>query len=189
MTDPPNGPKAEILAILDEDRIASVATLRPDGWPQATMVGYVHDDLSLYFSVARASQKAANIRHDPRVSVAVGHDRQDRIRGLSMAGHAHEVEDVAEIRRLNALIARRYPEQAVFAPREAQAVVIRFQPRIVSLIDLTKGPGAPLLFEVVTETHVESLDADRAGHLLHEPAPAGLVRPVPRVAGLDGPPI
>jgi hypothetical protein len=32
--------KGRILALLGEHRIMTIATLRPDGWPQATTVGY-----------------------------------------------------------------------------------------------------------------------------------------------------
>jgi hypothetical protein len=32
--------KTKILALLDQHRIMTIATLRPDGWPQATTGGY-----------------------------------------------------------------------------------------------------------------------------------------------------
>jgi hypothetical protein len=32
-----------ILDLLEQHRIMTVATIRPDGWPQATTVGYVHE--------------------------------------------------------------------------------------------------------------------------------------------------
>jgi general stress protein 26 len=153
-------PKSRILEILEENRILTVATLRPDGWPQATVVGYVHDDLMIYFAVGRNSQKLANIRRDPRVSIAVGKDSADHIRGLSMAARAIEVTDFDEVGRLNALIWRRYPEQGVFAPREASSAVIRAAPKIISLIDLPKGPGEPELFEVASETTVHRVSRD-----------------------------
>jgi PPOX class probable F420-dependent enzyme len=140
--------KARILDLLDDNRIMSIATVRPDGWPQVTIVGYIHDDLTIYCAVARNSQKLANIRRDPRVSIAVGQDDRDRIRGLSMAARASEVDDFDEIRRLNALIGVRYPEQAVFAPREVSSVVVRLNPEIVSVVDLEKGPGLPELAQV-----------------------------------------
>ncbi len=44
--------KALILRVLDEHRV-TLATNRPDGWPQATMVGYVNDGYLLYCFVAR----------------------------------------------------------------------------------------------------------------------------------------
>jgi hypothetical protein len=33
--------KRQVLKLLAEHRIMTVATNRPDGWPQATTVGYV----------------------------------------------------------------------------------------------------------------------------------------------------
>jgi hypothetical protein len=38
--------KRKILTLLDQHRIMTVATLRPDGWPQATTVGYVNEGLT-----------------------------------------------------------------------------------------------------------------------------------------------
>ena len=38
--------KQKILTILNQNRIMTVATLRPDGWPQATTVGYANEGLT-----------------------------------------------------------------------------------------------------------------------------------------------
>jgi len=35
--------RQKIQAILDHHRNMTIATLRPDGWPQATTVGYAND--------------------------------------------------------------------------------------------------------------------------------------------------
>jgi nitroimidazol reductase NimA-like FMN-containing flavoprotein (pyridoxamine 5'-phosphate oxidase superfamily) len=145
-------PKARILELLGESRIMTVATLRPDGWPQATVVGYAHDDLTLYFVVARTSQKLANIQREPRISIALGHQTPDRLRGLSMAAHAAEVIDLAEIEHLNQLMLERYPEQVVFSPREASTAVLRATPVVISIIDLPQGPGEPDLIRMQDET-------------------------------------
>ena len=40
--------RKKILTILDQHRIMTIATLRPDGWPQATTVGYANEGLTLY---------------------------------------------------------------------------------------------------------------------------------------------
>lgn len=40
--------KGKILTLLEQHRIMTIATLRPDGWPQATTVGYAHDGVTLY---------------------------------------------------------------------------------------------------------------------------------------------
>ncbi|CAN5677740.1 pyridoxamine 5'-phosphate oxidase family protein [soil metagenome] len=146
--------KAKILAILEENRIMSIATARSDGWPHVTMVGFVHDDLALYFVVARDSQKFTNIARDPRVSIAVGHDQSAHIRGLSIAARAAEVLDIQEVLRLNASVRERYPEHAVFAPREALSAVMRATPSLISVIDMSKGPGHPELVTVSNQTSV-----------------------------------
>ena len=63
-----------ILALLDEHRIMTIATLRPDGWPQATTVGYVNEGLILYFLCGLDSQKAKNLARDDRISLTIDHD-------------------------------------------------------------------------------------------------------------------
>jgi general stress protein 26 len=155
-------PKSKILELLDENRLMTVATIRRDGWPQATMVGYMHDDLTLYFTVARVSQKLSNIQRDPRISIALGHDEPNRLRGLSMAAHAAEITDCAQIDHLNRTIVNRYPEQRIFFPRDVSVAVIRATPTFVSIIDLAKGPGEPELFQLSSETtviHVKNKEA------------------------------
>ncbi|MCI3179247.1 pyridoxamine 5'-phosphate oxidase [Caulobacter sp. CCUG 60055] len=126
--------------MLDAHRLMCLATLRPDGWPQNTMVGYVNQATTLYFVVSRTSQKLANIQHDPRVSIAIGTggDQSPR-RGLSMAAHAAEIVDLAEIRHLNDLIHSRYPEASLFAPPASSVAVMRATPAIVSLIEMRDG--------------------------------------------------
>ena len=87
--------KQKILGLLDGHRIMIIATLRPDGWPQATTVGYVYEDLTLWFLCGLESQKAKNLALDNRVSITIDHDTPDTmsITGLSMAARAHRVSD------------------------------------------------------------------------------------------------
>ncbi len=94
--------KQKILALLEAHRIMTIATLRPDGWPQATTVGYVNEDLTLWFLCGLESQKATNLAHDSRVSITIDHDTPDimSIKGLSMAARAHRVRDLAEAEKV-----------------------------------------------------------------------------------------
>ena len=59
--------RQKILALLDQHRIMTIATLRLDGWPLATTVGYANEGLTLYFLCGPESQKAANLARDERV--------------------------------------------------------------------------------------------------------------------------
>jgi nitroimidazol reductase NimA-like FMN-containing flavoprotein (pyridoxamine 5'-phosphate oxidase superfamily) len=51
------GIRKEILTVLDQHRVLTIATLRPDGWPQATTVVYANDGLTIYFDAIRAARK------------------------------------------------------------------------------------------------------------------------------------
>jgi nitroimidazol reductase NimA-like FMN-containing flavoprotein (pyridoxamine 5'-phosphate oxidase superfamily) len=84
--------KAKILSLLDRHRIMTLATLRPDGWPQATTVGYVNDGLTLYFLCGLHSQS---------VSLMIDHDADQvmEITGLSMAARVQAVADQREAER------------------------------------------------------------------------------------------
>jgi nitroimidazol reductase NimA-like FMN-containing flavoprotein (pyridoxamine 5'-phosphate oxidase superfamily) len=132
------------IEMLDEHRLMTIATVRPDGWPQATMVSYVNDGLLIYFLISRASQKFANIRADQRVSIAIGRDFDDpaQIQGLSMAALASEVTDADQRRKAYRLLLDRHPEFARFAePDLTKAAIMRAACRIATLIDYRDGFG------------------------------------------------
>lgn len=136
--------RRKILALLDEHRIMTVATLRPDGWPQVTTVGYVSEDLTLYFLCARDSQKAQNLARDDRVSLTIDHDVPTplAITGLSMAAHARPVAEPAEVNRFLQKLAAKYPEYASLPmPSLDDIRVFRVTPTVISVLDYSKGFG------------------------------------------------
>jgi nitroimidazol reductase NimA-like FMN-containing flavoprotein (pyridoxamine 5'-phosphate oxidase superfamily) len=138
--------RKKILTLLDRHRIMTLATLRPDGWPQATTVGYVNEGLTLYFLCGLESQKAANLARDDRVSLTIDHDTPDimSITGLSMAGHAQAVVDMAEAGRILKLLPLKYPEQVSLPmpmPTAEQVRIFRVKPTVISVLDYTKGFG------------------------------------------------
>jgi nitroimidazol reductase NimA-like FMN-containing flavoprotein (pyridoxamine 5'-phosphate oxidase superfamily) len=136
--------KKKILMLLDQHRIMTIATLRPDGWPQATTVGYVNEGLTLYFLCGLNSQKAANLARDDRVSLTIDHDTPDMmaITGLSMAAKAEAVLDRAEAEKVLRLLPLKYPEQVslpVPMPTPEQVRIFRVTPTVISVLDYSKG--------------------------------------------------
>jgi nitroimidazol reductase NimA-like FMN-containing flavoprotein (pyridoxamine 5'-phosphate oxidase superfamily) len=132
------------LDILNEYRLMTLATLRADGWPQATMVSYANEGLLLYFVVSRASQKYANISRDSRVSIALGRDVEDpeKIRALSIAANASEVRDPAQRERAIDLILERHPALARLPRPDAKhSAIMRAYCSIVTILDYSKGFG------------------------------------------------
>src|SRR5947207_15197427 len=87
--------KQEIISILDDANDLTIATVREDGYPQATTVSYVNDGLTIYFGCAAQSQKAKNIDRNPKVSLTVNlpYASRDEIRALSVGGKAPEIGD------------------------------------------------------------------------------------------------
>jgi PPOX class probable F420-dependent enzyme len=137
--------RARILALLDEHRIMTIATLRPDGWPQATTVGYASEGLVLYFLCGPDSQKAANLARDDRVSLTVDHDAPDvmAITGLSMAARAQAVNEPAEAARILHMLMLKYPEASLPGPmpKPEEVRIFRVTPTVISVLDYTKGFG------------------------------------------------
>lgn len=132
------------VEILDRYRLMTVATLRADGWPQATMVNYANDGLLLYFVVSRTSQKFANIERDSRVSITVGRDFDEPIdiRALSIAANASEVRDPVQRERAIDLLLKRHPGLAkIGQPDIAHSAVMRAWCSIVTIVDFSKGIG------------------------------------------------
>jgi pyridoxine/pyridoxamine 5'-phosphate oxidase len=134
----------EIAAILLEAKDMTVATVRPDGAPQATTVSYASDGEAIFFGCAEGSQKAQNLAHDHRVAITINLPYEDwaQIRGLSLSGRARRLSDREEIDRAGLLFMAKYPEiaQYVSAPGEELAL-FRVDPEIVSILDYRKGFG------------------------------------------------
>jgi nitroimidazol reductase NimA-like FMN-containing flavoprotein (pyridoxamine 5'-phosphate oxidase superfamily) len=136
--------KSKILELLNQHRLMTIATNRPDGWPQATTVGYVNDGLTLYFLCSPQSQKAANLARDNRVSLTIDHDVNDpiAITGLSMAAQAEPVTNSTEVANAMNLLVTRYPEYAAFPmPKPEEIAVYRVLPKVISVLDYSKGFG------------------------------------------------
>lgn len=138
--------KRKILALLDGHRIMTIATLRPDGWPQATTVGYVHEGLTLWFLCGRESQKARNLALDSRVSITIDHDTSDimSITGLSMAARAYLVTDRGEAQKVIEMLPLSYPDAPASTPplkmpAPEDVALFRVVPEVVSVLDYTQG--------------------------------------------------
>jgi general stress protein 26 len=156
--------RQKIISLLDEHRIMTIATRRPDGWPQATVVGYCNDGLIIYCLIARDGQKYANIQADPRVSIAIANDVPQPllIKGLSLAGRAVVVEDRGEIDHAYALFLRRYPEYKIMPQPDPAAVpLLRITPEIISVLDYSQGFGHTDLVQVNEKDLSEFVESRR----------------------------
>jgi len=134
-----------VLRVLDTAQDLTLATIRPDGYPQATTVSFAHRDMTIFVGIGRASQKAENIRRNSKVSLTVNlpyHDWRE-IRGLSMSAIAELLDDPQEAATAAACLEQRFPAvQEWCGPDMAHEVAfVRIRPQTVSVIDYSKGFG------------------------------------------------
>jgi nitroimidazol reductase NimA-like FMN-containing flavoprotein (pyridoxamine 5'-phosphate oxidase superfamily) len=132
------------LTILSANRIMSIATVRPDGWPQATIVGYANEGFRLYFLIYRDSQKFENISRDHRVAVTVGEEPSElnAIKAVYAGCEVREVTDLNERGRAWMLLAKRHPNLTDLAPPQAAEVATMVaECRYVSVLDYSQGLG------------------------------------------------
>ncbi len=136
--------KQKAVDILQDSRLMAIATLRPDGWPQATMVSYANEGILIYFVVSRQSQKFANIECDDRVSLVIGRDFHDpaTIKALSVAARASEVRDPKQRQRAIRLLLDRHPGlKKLERPDPDHSAVMRANPEIITILDYSNGFG------------------------------------------------
>ena len=144
--------QSAITEILDGANDLTLATVRPDGYPQATTVSFIHDGPVIYFGCARDSQKALNLWQCDKVSAAVDlpYRSWDEIRGLSLGGRASFVTDPAELQRVFEAMAAKFPQITDYgddADRDEIAVV-RIDPVAISVLDYRKGFGHTEAIEI-----------------------------------------
>lgn len=143
--------RAQIVSILDDVSDMTIATVREDGYPQATIVSFANDGLTIYFGTAANSQKARNIARSNKVSLTVsrGYKARSEIEGLSVAGLATLVSDPFEEQKIGGLLIEKFPQIPDFLPpNQGKIALFRIEPEVISLIDYSKGFGHSELIKV-----------------------------------------
>ncbi|MBF6218012.1 PPOX class F420-dependent oxidoreductase [Nocardia abscessus] len=99
----------EITEFLQRSRIATLATLGPKGTPHLTAMWYALIDGEIWFETKAKSQKAVNLRRDPRVTCMVeAGQTYDQLRGVSIEGRAEIVEDAEKLFAVGVSVWERY---------------------------------------------------------------------------------
>jgi PPOX class probable F420-dependent enzyme len=99
----------EIRSFLDEPRTAVLSTLERDGSPHAAAMWFVIRDEHLSMWTYAKSQKAVNLRRDPRCAVHVEDGlAYNELRGVLVQGSARMVVDYEGILDIGKALYERY---------------------------------------------------------------------------------
>lgn len=143
--------KRFILRQLKAHRNMSFATVRADGYPQATTVAYANDGLTLCFACDRDSQKPKNLKRTPKVSLTINKDWAGwkKIQGLSMGATAKVLTRPADTRRALDLLARKFPDMKGLSAEDLAATAfVQVKPKVISVLDYRRGFGWTRLVRV-----------------------------------------
>ncbi|WP_036503813.1 PPOX class F420-dependent oxidoreductase [Nocardia aobensis] len=101
--------ETEITEFLERSRIMTLASLGKNGTPHLTAMWYGLVDGEIWFETKGKSQKAVNLRRDPRVTVLVeAGDTYDQLRGVSIEGRTEIVEDPEALFKVGVSVWERY---------------------------------------------------------------------------------
>jgi PPOX class probable F420-dependent enzyme len=100
---------AEIAEFVASRRAGTLATIGPDGQPHLTGMWYGVLDGEIWFETKAKSQKAVNVRRDPRITFLLEDgETYDTLRGVSFEGTAEIVDDPELIFRVVVSVWERY---------------------------------------------------------------------------------
>jgi PPOX class probable F420-dependent enzyme len=99
----------EIGDFVANSRTGTLATVGPDGQPHLTAMWYAVVDGEIWLETKAKSQKAVNLKRDPRVSFLIEDGQTyDTLRGVSFEGVAEIVDDPDTIFRVGVSVWERY---------------------------------------------------------------------------------
>lgn len=137
---------AHLRAFLAERRVLTLASIGPDGSPQAANLYYAEtDDVTLYFVSIPGSRHAHNVARDPRVAATIHADSTQwrDIRGVQLEGTCVRVTG-ADRAVAWARYCAKFPfvlADATLARALEKVDIYRIKPKWLRWIDNTAGLG------------------------------------------------
>jgi PPOX class probable F420-dependent enzyme len=111
--------------LVDGRNFGTVATVQPDGSPQASVVWLKRDGDDVLFSTIRGRRKTANLEADPRISVVVT-DTESPYRYAEIRGRAEITDDPSAA--LIHELAHKYTGEPFDLPPGQRRVIVRVRP-------------------------------------------------------------
>jgi len=127
----------EVAVFLEQQRSATMATLGPSGTPHLVAMWYAVLDGQVWFETKSRSQKAVNLRRDPRITCMVeAGETYDTLRGVSIEGTGTIVEDPDDLWKVGVSVWERY--NGPYSDEVAPLVEFMLNKRIAVRIDVDR---------------------------------------------------
>lgn len=129
--------EAEIDAFIGERRVATMCTTNPDGSIHAVAMWYGFIDGCIGFETKLKSQKVANLRRNPNLTIALeaGEDYNE-LRGVTLIGKAEFVEGLDAMWPLGVSVFERY--QGEYTEEVRPFVEIMLNKRLVVKLNVER---------------------------------------------------
>jgi len=125
----------EIQAFLQEERTLQVATIDHDGYPHLVAMWYILFNKQIVFWTYARSQKAVNLRRDPRLTCLVESGaRYEELRGVQIKGQAAIYDERETVQHYGEMIFERYTgtlnenTRSMVATQAAKRIVVVVNP-------------------------------------------------------------
>ena len=166
--------QADLLTFVRRHPFAAVATVNPAGGPQVAIVRFVvTPEFEIVFDTTEATRKAANLKQNPKVAIAIGWDESQSIQ---IEGLADEPRD-RDLDRVKKAYSEVYPD-FFHARQSAQGLVyFRVRPNWMCYGDFRRNPATIVSYDVLTG------DLRRTLEPFLGDAAAGHPDPQPRTSG------
>jgi len=127
----------EVAAFIEEQRSATMATVGPTGVPHLVAMWYGVVDGQIWFETKGRSQKAVNLRRDPRITVLLEDGlTYDTLRGVSIEGTAVISEDPDDLWKVGVSAWERYT--GPYTEEAKPLVEFMLQKRIAVRVDVDR---------------------------------------------------
>ncbi len=127
----------EVATFIEQQRTATMATLGPSGAPHLVAMWYAVIDGQIWFETKSRSQKAVNLRRDPRITCMLEAGlTYDTLRGVSIEGTGVIVEDPDDLWKVGVSVWERY--NGPYTDEMAPLVEFMLQKRIAVRIDVDR---------------------------------------------------
>ena len=100
---------AERAELLDSERIVTVSSLGPRGWPHSMPMWYLVRDGEIWCWTYGKSQKIKNLERDPRATLLIEAGREyTELRGIQIEAEAELIRDLEPVAEFGKQLAIRY---------------------------------------------------------------------------------